>query len=567
MILSLVIFIVLNFLCFVPGYIINYKNQQQLIPSYIIKEKNTRNIIRYFYSRKSSDFIRFNLDFCLLFGFILLFGFEKSILAKPLLIATLIIGVLQNVYIYSIVANFSRQPLIISDLNFAKVGWLIVKKYRFLIIISTVFTLIILYLTFNYFLIILEDIPNKKQFYPILIAIIITGVFNIHKYEYIKLFHRSSFSPIFHLIKNYIYSSKANKYKNIDFNKIPKVDVYRNVKLTDRPNFVVISMESIGNVIFKNDFLYNQLGEIFNEKTKLITKSGFSIAACNSTPPSFGGGSWLSYSSLLFGLKLENELEYISILGSKKFFNKHVTFPSFLKQNHYTNYLVSGIQENLKKFDIDWGNLETTFNTTNFITHENIKYQGKTLNFCGSLNTIPDEYTLNFAYNTLDKSEPFMLFFASLNSHTTWHTPLKAEVNWEKYNNKYDFKTTDKTNIFSIENYLIAVQYQYDYIFNFISKNSGDNTIFILFGDHQPPKICSPEMGFETPLYIVSKNKKLIKEFHDVGFHNNLDIKNTNTTIRHEGFYSLFMNKFLKHYSNNKSELPIQPNGLQFHNK
>ncbi|MEP7093238.1 MAG: hypothetical protein ABI793_04205 [Flavobacterium sp.] len=80
--------------------------------------------------------------------------------------------------------------------------------------------------------------------------------------------------------------------------------------------------------------------------------------------------------------------------------------------------------------------------------------------------------------------------------------------------------------------------------------NELQDTIFVIFGDHQPPMITTDENSFKTPVHIISKNKDFIELWHQKKFSNSLIINVEETpSIDHHEMKNLFLECFLQQYS------------------
>ena len=108
-----------------------------------------------------------------------------------------------------------------------------------------------------------------------------------------------------------------------------------------------------------------------------------------------------------------------------------------------------------------------------------------------------------------------------------------------------------------------AVDYQLRTLTDFILHNGDDNSLFVLIGDHQPPRVSRKSDGWATPVHIISKDGTLIKDFADYGFVPGLQVQSYETELHHEGIYSMLMRVLLKRYGSDPSALPAYlPQGV-----
>lgn len=552
---GILLFIGINFLCFLPAYILNFKNQPELLPSYLFSKTSLKNRLRLLLWKNSSDFFRINFDFAIIF--ILLIYFKNNEFLISICTVFCVLGTITFVYSQLITIFFERDISILNDLILGKSGLIFLGRLRYLVIPVSFLVILVLYFCFEFLIsILIRQEFHEPSLLVLYFYICISGLYKINERPIGDYLMRTVISPTITLVKSCIYSIKQNKFKvKKDFIKQNRIE---NISLEKKPNVIVISVESLGQILFEKKDLYPKIAPLLKEFNDRLLLNDFKTAASYTESPIFSGGSWMAFSSFLCGMKIENELEYETIFKDPKNDNLQ-TLPSFLRSNNYKNYCLNSIV-NSKRDKIDWKTLSKIFATENFINHDQLNYTGKLLKFM-TLKAIPDEYTLNYAYNKIKNSAPYFMFFSSLNSHAQWHSPLKSEKNWKDYNT-LDFKTTKNDKTFSEDKYLKAAKYQYDYLTKFIAENADENTIFVLFGDHQPPKITTKEMGKNTPLYIISKDEDFVNSFHKEGFHNHLDLHTIEKTIKHEGFYTLFTKKLLENYGVGHENFKILPDGI-----
>ncbi len=558
--LGILLFLGINFLCFAPAYFVNIKNQKSPLPFFLFSKNNFRKNIELVNWKISSDILRVNLDFICFF--VLAYFFENPYF-MGLSSLFYVFGLLLFFYTQIMLTFFERDPVILNDITFAKTGWILLGKFRF--IYAFLSLLLIISLIFGIYLIVeiclsdtLQIREQKFLFCTIVLAISILGFWKLSYFPLKDYKYRTAISPSFLLLISIKDSFRNNKFRKVK--KIKNENDFTKVKLTEKPNIVLVSIESLGSIIFKEAKFNLGIDSLIQLKQKKLDENGIHVASSFTRSTIYSGASWLAFSSFLNGIEIENELEYADVFKSSKL-NNYTALPSFLKQNGYFNIFLSGLVAKFKYFKIDWKTLTNVTKADHFLTYQEINYQNKLLNF-GDIKAIPDEYSLNTAYKIAKEKSPFFLFFPSLNSHYQWHSPLKAEKNWKDYDN-IDFETTEINKSFSEKKYIDSIKYQYDYLMNFIENNADDNTVFVLFGDHQPPKITPKGMNKNTALYIISKNNDFIESFHEEGFHNSIDLKKTSKTIKHEGFSSLFLKKLIQFYGEGHQYIETLPDGIK----
>jgi hypothetical protein len=323
---------------------------------------------------------------------------------------------------------------------------------------------------------------------------------------------------------------------------------------------VIISVESLGSIAYKDQEIYNSIKNVLTGYQKKFEDSGIHIASSFSTSPQFAGGSWLCFGSLIYGYKMENDVQYNSLFKNQSNFKGYESMIHYFKNQGYSASMIATLG-GYDEFDVDWEKVKNAYPMDSFVKWGDIEYSGKLLNSTCA----PDQYSLWKGMEIIESKNPHprISLFSTLNSHCNWHSPLAIENDYQLISSNTSFETTSNTNKPRKENYISAIAYQLEMVFDYVYKNP--DKVYIIFGDHQPPFITPDSFGFETPLYVLSTNKSLIDRFKQEGF--NDDLTHIKNHIKHEGFYSLFMKAFLPVCSNGGEALPILPNGIIFDKK
>lgn len=563
-ILFIFCFLSLNFLCFLLGYLVNIRNQPNPFYYFVSNNVGKKSFLSKFYGRKTSDFLRINLEVSLLILFVKVVDLETH-LASHLVAVVSLFGLIYITYTFTFSYFFRRLPMIKADLSFIFIGLTLAKNRKHLIFIGVFIVITIFYLLYyNLTKIILEFDVSISVYLIGIFCLIALGFKNIFSFPYLIYHERVVISPSIHFIKNLINSNKYFNLLNFEASEVSSKNIYSSLRLFGKPDIVIISVESLGSIAYKDAEVFSGIKEKLNDYDEKFTAQGIFVASSYSTPPQFAGGSWLSVGSLIYGYKMEHDTQYNVLFKYHSNFKGYKSILHYFKDQGYEASMIATLG-GYEDFQVDWEKIRNVYPMDSFIKMEDIAYSGKLLDFMGQPSSPPDQYSLWKGMELIDSNngKPKISLFTTLNSHCNWHSPLRLEKDYQELNSIVDFKTTDNTKKPRKENYTSSIAYQLEVVFDYVSKNP--DKVYIIFGDHQPPFITSDSLGFETPLYVLSNNQKLIDGFVREGFHNGLT--NLNHTIKHEGFYSLFMKSFLQVYSKSKGNLPVFPDGIKFEKK
>jgi len=339
---------------------------------------------------------------------------------------------------------------------------------------------------------------------------------------------------------------------------------YAQYTLSETPDVYFIFFESYGSVVYKRQHFmpaYVEITEAWEEK---LAKNGWSTVTTISESPTWGGGSWMSYTSTLFGLLVDQQSEY-DALKKKYSVTEYPNLGRYFSSQGYEYVWVLPINRQLPE------KIEAMehrfFGADQWITFEALNYEGPLFGWGPSA---PDQFTFGFIQEFVSQHEqPTFLVYLTQNSHYPW-TPLPPVLeDWrelENYQLHGGVLDEDQKDGLSLgewrQNYLQAIDNTLNALGEFISLLENENSIVVIIGDHQPPAVSRHEDGYGTMVHIISQDADLLRSFHKYGFVDGLILENLEPTIRHEGLYSLFVRNFIEQYGSNPRVLPpIFPNG------
>lgn len=562
--IAVTIYLFLNFLLFVPLYFFNKETSTFLPIDQIFGQKSLRLARAALFGRMNKDIFRLNIEFAIV---ILLLSILKNYInfqyvAVPYQIYY-ILTLIVFYYHYSIYGIYNTFPAISSDFKLIieglKIAWAGYKK-QLLLGIGVFLILLVLIIKLN--TIMLAQIQNTNVIILQILASIIVFIplrhFFFRRINYIYLQTEGGFEhysgmgiqALSFLISSNVFFSK--KAKN-EIALIPQI--YNKTHLTlsqdqtlkQSPNIYFIALESYGAILYENEAYtqpYIQLLETMHQK---IQSDQWHAASFLSNSPVSGGGSWMAFFSVLKGIQIKTDSLYRKLVQLRDQYPVQSIF-TVLRKFQYNSFLVSGIGgfENLK---VPWKEILEFADVQDVVTHKDLNYTGPSFIF----ESAPDQYFLNRSIQIMkekNQGKPLAFFVETLNSHYDFYTPTILLDQWEDCNitSLEHYRPTDPKNN-NKENYFEAIKYQLMTIENLI-LNESEDTIFVIFGDHQPPMITTDQNSFKTPVHIISKNKDFIALWHQKEFSKSFVIDTEKTPIvHHHELKNLFLECFLKQYS------------------
>ncbi len=342
---------------------------------------------------------------------------------------------------------------------------------------------------------------------------------------------------------------------------------YNGYTLLKKPNIYLIFVESYGSVLYRRPDYKDAYLALLAELEPQLQAAGWHAASTLSESPTWGGGSWMAYTSALFGLRVDTHPQYLALVDKYQ----SETYPDlgqFLQSQGYDTTWLSSISEELD--EAKWQAYQNFHKADHWLHYSDLNYTGP---HYGWGPAPPDQYALNFARETvINKSEnPSFLFFITQNSHFPWVPLPEPASDWRSFNEMMGEPEIPPvpTHQAKRQNYLNAINYQLRFLTDYILQTGDEESIFILIGDHQPQQVSRRNDSFDTPLHIISKDAALVEAFLAYDFVPGLAVQDMATvtpptaTMRHEGLYSMVARVLVAQYGQgNKVLPPYFPNGI-----
>lgn len=343
---------------------------------------------------------------------------------------------------------------------------------------------------------------------------------------------------------------------------------YAPAALSHQPNIYLIFIESYGTVLYKRDDLRAAYTRLLGELESELAAGGWQSASALSISPTWGGGSWMAYTSALLGVHIDNQPQYLSLL------NKYQvdTYPSLGRTLHNQGYRfawLSALEDNFG--EIAWQRTSRFYSIDTLFRSDDVDYAGPGYGWGPAP---PDQYTLNKAIDSLrsESDQPLFFFTITQNSHYPWAPLPTLADDWRTLTApgtgaaaaapRVDPDTIEHAE--RRQNYLRAVTYQLQMLTRLIEEQGDDNALFVLVGDHQPPVVSRRSDGWETPVHVISRDAALVGAFAPYGFTPGLVAESMETTLHHEGLYSLLMRVLAARDGEQTAALPAWlPNGAE----
>ena len=302
---------------------------------------------------------------------------------------------------------------------------------------------------------------------------------------------------------------------------------------------IFIFVESYGRSALENPSYASRIQARLQEMDRGISSMGLEARSGWLTSPTVGGLSWLAHGALLSGLWTDNQARYDRMIASRRL----PVNALFRNAGWQTTAIMPAIT-------MDWPE-SAYFGYDTVRDATGLGYRGKPFNWV----TMPDQYTLS-AFERLDRPtghRPVMAEIALISSHAPW-TPVPTLVGWNSigdgrvFNSQADagdppsavWSDPERIRI----QYLASIDYVLQTLSSYIARH-GDDTLFVLLGDHQPAAVVTGEgASRDVPMHIIGP-AALLDQISDWGWSNGMIPAAELPPLRMD----LFREKFVRSFS------------------
>lgn len=338
---------------------------------------------------------------------------------------------------------------------------------------------------------------------------------------------------------------------------------YSGQTLLNKPDVYLIFVESYGSVLYKRPDWRPAYEALLDDLQQDLAGNGWHAATALSESPTWGGGSWMAYTSALFGMRIDSHPQYLALLDKYQ----EESYPDlgrFLQSQGYYSLRVDAIATELP--ESDWLKYKRFYGVDDLRQYDSLHYQGPRYGWGPAP---PDQFVLSSveAEVASQVKQPLFFFYITQNSHYPWVPQPQLVEDWRTLNQPAADPTAPLPDQVPRQakrrNYLTAIDYQLRFLTDFILKNGRDNAVYVLIGDHQPQQVSRRDDGFATPVHIISRDAGFVQSLQDYGFDDGLAVQDVEPVMRHEGLYSLLARTLLARYGQGGKVLPdYLPNGI-----
>jgi hypothetical protein len=279
----------------------------------------------------------------------------------------------------------------------------------------------------------------------------------------------------------------------------------------------VIFVESYGVTLLEDAHHFESIEPRYRELESHLRGAGYFFSSRQIQSSTFGGGSWRAHATFLSGVDTGSEQRYDALLRSHR-----KTLVHALKEK---GYRAVAAEPGIKWYWPDG----RFYGFDRIYDFDALDYRGPPMGWW----KIPDQFTLYRLYREeIARAERPLFVKASLIMTHIPYFPVPSYVpDWTRF----DDGTAYDAGLQSVAHdayrdlmelstwYVAAVRYELDVLEGFLLDYVPENSLVLVLGDHQPPKLATHDNdSWAVPIHVFSKREDLVRAFDSMGFQEGL---------------------------------------------
>jgi hypothetical protein len=299
--------------------------------------------------------------------------------------------------------------------------------------------------------------------------------------------------------------------------EIPEQDLHSNLSRLRGANVFLIFVESYGITLFEDAHHFRGIEPRYRGLESRLRQAGYFFSSSQIGSSTFGGGSWRAHATLLSGFDAGTQHRYDALLASRR-----KTLVHLLKDK---GYRAVAAEPGIKWFWPDG----RFYGFDRIYDFDALDYQGPPMGWW----KIPDQFTLYRLYEReiAPARKPLFVKASLIMTHIPYY-PVPAYVSdWRRFDDGTAYQAGLKSvahdayrDLMELSTwYLAAVRYELDVLEGFLLSYVPENSLVIIVGDHQPPKLATHDNdSWAVPMHVLSRREDLVRAFDALGFREGL---------------------------------------------
>lgn len=278
-------------------------------------------------------------------------------------------------------------------------------------------------------------------------------------------------------------------------------------------NVYLFVVESYGQTVFANEKFQAHSKELYTSFERMLRAGNLDAASAFMTSPTYGGSSWLAQATLATGVRTADQFHYALLLA-----NPPTPIARFFRDAGYrTVSVLPGTRRKWKEGEI--------FQFEQKYYFADFDYDGPELGW----GKLPDQYVIDFVRRRelVHHEHPLFIEYVLVSSHAPWSVVPPFIEDWDSIGRgdvyrripPRRFETSFQKLEGASDAYMASIAYDFDVLRTYVNRFGGDDSLFIIVGDHQPvPDVSGDNPPWSVPIHVISRKSKLIERFVAHGY-------------------------------------------------
>lgn len=284
---------------------------------------------------------------------------------------------------------------------------------------------------------------------------------------------------------------------------VPRADLVSGLRGKD---VIIGVVESFGRSSLTDPGMSAIVNPALDAAQARLQAAGFHARTGWLTSSTFGGGSWLAHGSFQSGLWITSQRRYDGMVTGDR-----LTLTRAFKE---AGWQTAGIEPGNTK---DWPEADF-YGYDRVLDSRTMGYQGPKFGW----SRIPDQYVLKTFQEQVyaTRTKPLMAEISLTSSHAPW-THVPSMIPWDtigdgKIYGPQAAAAPSRSELWSDRGktrsaYARTIAYSVESLTTWAADHAGENTVLIMFGDHQPmARVSGPRAGYDVPVSVIARDPAVL---------------------------------------------------------
>lgn len=272
-------------------------------------------------------------------------------------------------------------------------------------------------------------------------------------------------------------------------------------------------VESYGRTVFSNPRYFALFAPFLKKLAPALTADGYKACSRYLVSPTFGGGSWLAFSTLESGVRADSQMRYNFLLHSQV-----KTLARYFNQAGYRTVSV------MPGTTFPWPE-GRFFGYQKAYYAWNFAYRGPRFGW----SPMADQFVIDYIFRkeVADHRKPLFVRYILISSHAPFNRQPPYMDNWSEIRDGRIYRQLKSIDYPIVwpdlshagNAYLRAIIYDFTVLSDYLLRFLKEDALIIILGDHQPnAQLTGRHAAWAVPIHVISRKAALLEPFVERGY-------------------------------------------------